>query len=198
MARNISISRKTSETDVSVSLEVDGVGISNIKTGIGFFDHMLNQFAYHSQIDMYVQANGDLYIDDHHTVEDCGILLGRALFEALGKRRGIARYASLNLVMDESHTLAAIDVSGRPFLVWKVAFNASKIGTFDTELVRDFFQAFVQNSGITLHVINHYGTNNHHIAESCFKVVARVLGTALAISPEREDIIPSTKGSLKG
>ncbi|RCL01320.1 MAG: imidazoleglycerol-phosphate dehydratase [Candidatus Tokpelaia sp. JSC085] len=198
MIRNASMSRKTSETDISVSLKIDGIGAADIKTGIGFFDHMLAQFARHSLIDMCVKAKGDLHIDDHHTVEDCGILLGHALFEALDERRGIKRYASLDLVMDESCTLAAIDISGRPHLVWKVLFNAAKIGTFDTELIREFFQAFVQNAGITLHIVNHYGINNHHIAETCFKAVAQVLRTAIEIDPRCREIVPSTKGSLKG
>ena len=152
----------------------------------------------HRLIDMVVEAKGDLHIDDHHTVEDTGIALGQALAKALGERRGITRYASLNLVMDETMTTAGIDVSGRPFLVWNVAFSAPKIGTFDTELVREFFQAFIQHAGITLHVRNDYGANNHHIAETCFKAVARVLRTALEIDPRQGDAIPSTKGSLKG
>jgi len=198
MTRKASISRKTSETEISVALDIDGKGISDIKTGIGFFDHMLEQLSRHSLIDMQVHARGDLHIDDHHTVEDCGILLGQALSEALGERRGITRYASLDLVMDESCTRAAIDISGRPFLVWQVAFPTTKTGTFDTELVREFFQAFAQNAGITLHVITHYGANSHHIAETCFKAVARVLRQALEMDPRQMDDIPSTKGSLKG
>lgn len=198
MTRKASINRKTSETEISVSLDIDGKGISDIKTGIGFFDHMLEQLSRHSLIDMQVHARGDLHIDDHHTVEDCGILLGQALSEALGERRGITRYASLDLVMDESCTRAAIDISGRPLLVWQVVFPTAKTGTFDTELVREFFQAFTQNAGITLHVITHYGANSHHIAETCFKAVARVLRQALEMNPRQMDAIPSTKGSLKG
>lgn len=198
MARKASAKRTTKETDIAVSLDIDGTGLSDIKTGIGFFDHMLEQLARHSLIDIRLHATGDQHIDDHHTVEDCGILLGQALAQALGERRGITRYASLELAMDESCTRAVIDVSGRPFLVWQVAFTAPKIGTFDTELVREFFQALAQNAGITLHVINHYGANSHHIAETCFKAVARVLRTALDIDTRQGHAIPSTKGSLKG
>lgn len=198
MVRSASISRKTNETEISVSIEVDGRGAYDIKTGVGFFDHMLEQLSRHSLIDMMVSAKGDLHIDDHHTVEDCGIALGQALSRALGERRGITRYAALDLVMDECCTRAAIDVSGRPFFVWQVAFNAPKIGTFDTELVREFFQAFTQHAGITLHVTNHYGANNHHIAETCFKAVARVLRQALEPDLRQLDSIPSTKGSLRG
>ena len=197
-ARSADISRKTNETEISVSISVDGTGKHSIATGIGFFDHMLEQLSRHSLIDMMVKATGDLHIDDHHTVEDTGIALGQALARALGERRGITRYASLNLVMDETMTTAGIDVSGRPFLVWNVDFSAPKMGTCDTELVREFFQAFSQHAGITLHVRNEYGVNNHHIAETCFKAVARVLRSALEIDPRQANAIPSTKGSLKG
>ena len=197
-ARKASASRKTKETEISVTVNLDGTGRSSIKTGVGFFDHMLDQLSRHSLIDMTVDAKGDLHIDDHHTVEDTGIALGRAIADALGERRGIMRYASLDLAMDETLTRAAVDVSGRPFLVWNVAFSAPKIGTFDTELVREFFQALAQNAGITLHVTNLYGANNHHIAETCFKAVARVLRTALDRDPRQPDAVPSTKGSLKG
>ncbi len=196
--RTASVSRKTKETEIAVSLDVDGSGRAEIATGVGFFDHMLDQLARHSRIDMQVTAKGDRHIDDHHTVEDTGIALGQALSQALGERRGIVRYASLDLAMDETLTRAAVDVSGRPFLVWNVAFTAPKVGTFDTELVREFFQAFAQHAGITLHVTNHYGANSHHIAETCFKAVARALGDALAIDPRQADAVPSTKGSLKG
>ena len=171
-ARTAEISRATKETEIAVSVDVDGTGRAEIETGVGFFDHMLDQLSRHSLIDMTIKAKGDLHIDDHHTVEDTGIAIGQALSKALGERRGIMRYASLDLAMDETLTRAAIDVSGRPFLVWNVAFSAPKIGTFDTELVREFFQALAQNAGITLHVTNHYGANNHHIAETCFKAVA--------------------------
>ena len=197
-SRKASVSRKTKETEIAVSVDLDGTGKSTIRTGVGFFDHMLDQLSRHSLIDMTIDATGDLHIDDHHTVEDTGIAIGRAIALALGERRGIMRYASLDLAMDETLTRAAVDVSGRPFLVWNVAFSAPKIGTFDTELVREFFQALAQNAGITLHVTNHYGANNHHIAETCFKAVARVLRAALERDPRQPDAVPSTKGSLKG
>ena len=195
-ARSASVARKTNETDISVSLSVDGNGTGSISTGVGFFDHMLEQLSRHSLIDMEIAAKGDLHIDDHHTVEDTGIAIGQALARALGDRKGINRYASLDLAMDETLTRAAIDISGRPFLVWDVTFTAPKIGTFDTELVREFFQALAQHGGITLHVTNLYGANNHHIAETCFKAVARVLRVACEVDPRQKDRIPSTKGSL--
>ena len=197
-SRTAEISRKTNETAISVTVNLDGAGKHEMKTGIGFFDHMLDQLARHSLIDMTVSAVGDLHIDDHHTVEDTGIALGQALAKALGDRRGVTRYASLDLAMDEALTRAAIDVSGRPFLIFKVDFPTQKTGTFDTELVREFFQAFAQNAGITLHVENLYGANSHHIAETCFKAVARVLRTAVEIDPRQADAIPSTKGTLNG
>ncbi len=197
-SRIAKISRKTNETEISVSVSIDGTGKSEMKTGVGFFDHMLDQLSRHSLIDMTIEAKGDLHIDDHHTVEDTGIAIGQALAQAMGERRGIMRYASLDLAMDETLTRAAIDVSGRPYLVWDVAFSSPKIGTFDTELVREFFHALAQNAGITLHVTNHYGANNHHIAETCFKAVARVLRAALESDPRQPDAVPSTKGSLKG
>jgi len=195
-ARAAAVARKTNETDISVALSVDGTGTGSISTGIGFFDHMLEQLARHSLIDMDIEAKGDLHIDDHHTVEDTGIAIGQALAKALGDRRGIYRYASLDLAMDETLTRAAIDISGRPFLVWDVTFTSPKIGTFDTELVREFFQALSQHAGITLHVTNLYGANSHHIAETCFKAVARVMRTACEVDPRQKDRIPSTKGSL--
>ncbi|GAB5462672.1 imidazoleglycerol-phosphate dehydratase HisB [Hoeflea alexandrii] len=195
-ARSASVARKTNETDISVSLSVDGTGTGSIHTGVGFFDHMLEQLSRHSLIDMEIKAKGDLHIDDHHTVEDTGIAIGQALAKALGDRKGINRYASLDLAMDETLTRAAIDISGRPFLVWDVTFTSPKIGTFDTELVREFFQALAQHGGITLHVSNLYGANNHHIAETCFKAVARVLRVACEVDPRQKDRIPSTKGSL--
>jgi imidazoleglycerol-phosphate dehydratase len=195
-ARTAAVARKTNETDISVSLSVDGTGTGSISTGVGFFDHMLEQLSRHSLIDMDIKAKGDLHIDDHHTVEDTGIAIGQALAKALGDRKGINRYASLDLAMDETLTRAAIDISGRPFLVWDVTFTAPKIGTFDTELVREFFQALAQHGGITLHVSNIYGANNHHIAETCFKAVARVLRVACEVDPRQKDRIPSTKGSL--
>ena len=197
-SRSAKVSRKTKETEISVSLDVDGVGKADMATGVGFFDHMLDQLSRHSLVDMTVRAKGDLHIDDHHTVEDTGIAIGQALSKALGERRGIMRYASIDLAMDETLTRAAIDVSGRPYLVWNVAFSSPKIGTFDTELVREFFHALAHNAGITLHVTNLYGANNHHIAETCFKAVARVLRAALERDPRQPDAVPSTKGSLKG
>jgi imidazoleglycerol-phosphate dehydratase len=196
--RKASIARKTAETDIAVTVELDGSGRFEIATGVGFFDHMLEQLSRHALIDLTVKATGDLHVDDHHTVEDTGIAIGQAIARALGDRRGTRRYASLDLAMDETLTRAAIDVSGRPFLVWNVAFPAPKIGTFDTELVREFFHALAQNAGVTLHVTNHYGANNHHIAETCFKAVARALRAALEADPRQPDAVPSTKGSLKG
>lgn len=194
--RMAEVARRTNETDIAVQVNVDGTGRSDIASGIGFFDHMLEQLARHSLIDMTIMARGDLHVDDHHTVEDTGIALGQALHRALGERRGITRYASLDLAMDETLTRAAIDVSGRPFLVWDVVFSAPKIGTFDTELVREFFQALAQHGGMTLHVTNHYGANNHHVAETCFKAVARVLRTALAVDARLGGQVPSTKGTI--
>jgi len=198
MSRTASIRRQTNETEIAVTLNIDGQGQHKIKTGIGFFDHMLEQLARHSLMDIELIAQGDTHIDDHHTVEDCGIALGAALRQALGNKAGITRYASLDLVMDECATRAAIDISGRPYLVWQVGFSSPKIGQFDTELVREFFQAFAQNSAITLHVINHYGENNHHISETCFKAVARVLRMAAMLDERQGGRIPSTKGSLLG
>ena len=195
-SRRARIARKTNETDIAVSVDIDGTGRSSIETGVGFFDHMLDQLARHSMSDIEVRAKGDLHIDDHHTVEDTGIALGQAFAKALGQRVGITRYASLDLAMDEALTRAAIDVSGRPFLVWSVAFPTDKIGTFDTELVREFFQAFTQHAGITLHVTNLAGANSHHIAETCFKAVARVLRQAAEIDRRAADRVPSTKGVL--
>jgi len=195
-ARKAEVSRSTKETAISVSVDLDGTGRSHIATGVGFFDHMLEQLSRHSLVDMKVEAKGDLHIDDHHTVEDTGIALGQAISRALGDRRGIMRYASLDLAMDETLTRAAIDVSGRPYLVWNVQFSAPKIGTFDTELVREFFNALAQNAGITLHVSNLTPGNNHHIAETCFKAVARVLRSALERDPRQPDAVPSTKGTL--
>ena len=194
--RDATVERNTKETRIRVHVDCDGTGRASVSTGVGFFDHMLDQLARHSLIDIDVEAKGDLHIDDHHTVEDVGIALGQALRQALGERRGIRRYASLDLAMDECLTRAAIDVSGRPFLVFSAEFSRHKIGGFDTELVREFFQAFAQNAGLTLHVTNLYGANAHHIAETCFKAVARVLGDAIAIDPRQADLVPSTKGML--
>ena len=194
--RNAKLSRKTAETDISVEINIDGNGEYDIQTGAGFFDHMLDQLSRHSLIDMKVRCDGDLHIDAHHTSEDVGIALGQAVSKALGDRKGITRYASIDLAMDETLTRAAVDVSGRPYLIWDVSFSAPKVGDYDTELFKEFFQAFSQHAGITLHVTNHYGDNNHHIAETCFKAVARVLRTAMEIDPRQVDRIPSTKGSL--
>lgn len=197
-ARTAKIARKTNETDITVEINIDGSGHYDISTDIGFFDHMLEQLSKHSLIDMTVKAKGDLHIDDHHTSEDVGIALGQALSEALGNRAGIRRYASIDLAMDETLTRAAVDVSGRPYLVWRADFSASKVGGYDTELFREFFHAFAQNAGITLHVTNHYGDNNHHIAETCFKAVARVLRAACEQDPRQAGVVPSTKGTLSG
>ena len=194
--RKAKLSRKTAETDISVEINIDGTGDYDVKTGAGFFDHMLDQLSRHSLIDMKVRCDGDLHIDAHHTSEDVGIALGQAVSQALGDRKGITRYASLDLAMDETLTRAAVDVSGRPYLIWDVNFSAPKVGDYDTELFKEFFQAFSQHAGITLHVTNHYGDNNHHIAETCFKAVARVLRTSMEIDPRQADRIPSTKGSL--
>jgi imidazoleglycerol-phosphate dehydratase len=196
--RKASIDRKTTETDVTATVDLDGNGVFDISTGVGFLDHMLEQLSRHSLIDISLKARGDVHIDFHHTTEDSGIALGQAVARALGDRKGIRRYASLHLPMDEALTRAAIDVSGRPYLIWKVAFNRPKIGDFDTELVREWFQAFAMNAGVTLHVETLYGDNNHHIAESCFKALARCLREAIAIDPHQKDRIPSTKGSLQG
>jgi imidazoleglycerol-phosphate dehydratase len=196
--RQATVSRKTAETAISVSAVLDGTGSYDIKTGVGFFDHMLEQVARHSLMDLTIKAVGDLHIDDHHTVEDTGIALGQAVAQALGERKGIRRYGSAYVAMDEALSRVALDVSGRPFLVWKVSFPTPKIGNFDTELVREFFQAFSQHSGCTLNVTNLDGFNSHHIAESCFKALARALREALEMDPRQEGRVPSTKGSLKG
>jgi len=196
--RKAEIKRKTKETDIAVAVDLDGTGKADVATGIGFLDHMLEQVARHGLIDLKIKAAGDLHIDQHHTAEDVGIALGQALKRALGDMKGITRYADVLLPMDEALTRCAIDVSGRPHLVWRVKFSRGKIGEFDTELVREFFQALAQNAGITLHVENLYGRNNHHIAESCFKGLARVLRTALAIDPRNAKSVPSTKGTLSG
>ena len=196
--RTATIKRKTKETDIEVSVNLDGSGVANIATGIGFFDHMLDLLARHSRIDLTVKAVGDLHIDYHHTTEDTGIALGQAVRQALGNMAGITRYAGVHMPMDETLTRVVIDISGRPFLVFKADFPRDKIGEFDTELVREWFQAFAINAGVTLHVETLYGDNSHHIAESCFKGLARALRTAVAIDPKAADEIPSTKGSLGG
>jgi imidazoleglycerol-phosphate dehydratase len=194
--RSAKLSRKTNETEVEVELNLDGSGDTEISTGIGFFDHMLQQVGRHSLIDLKVRAKGDLHIDFHHTVEDVGILLGKAVRQALGDMRGIVRYSDVHLPMDETLTRVAIDVSGRPFLVFKTNFSSPKIGDFDVQLVREFFQAFSMNAGVTLHVETLYGTNDHHIAESCFKGLARSLKKAVAVDDREGMKIPSTKGML--
>jgi imidazoleglycerol-phosphate dehydratase len=196
--RKAMVKRTTKETDVAVTVDLDGRGEAAIATGIGFLDHMLDLLARHSRIDMTVKAAGDLHIDYHHTTEDVGIALGQAVKQALGDMRGITRYADVHLPMDEALTRVAIDVSGRPFLVFKSTFSHDKIGAFDTELVREWFQAFAMNAGVTLHVETLYGTNDHHISESCFKGLARALRAAVAIDPRMKDEVPSTKGSLGG
>src|SRR5712675_2257106 len=196
--RTATVKRKTKETDIEVSIDLDGKGVSKIETGIGFLDHMLDLLARHSRIDIAVKAKGDLHIDDHHTAEDVGIALGQAVKQALGDMKGITRYADVHVPMDEALTRVAIDISGRPFLVFRVAFGRDKVGAFDTELVREWFQAFAMNAGITLHVETLYGTNDHHISESCFKGLARALRTAVAIDPRAKDEVPSTKGQLGG
>jgi imidazoleglycerol-phosphate dehydratase len=194
--RSATLSRQTRETEIKATVNLDGTGKAAIKTGIGFFDHMLDQIARHSLIDIEIEAKGDLHIDQHHTVEDTGIVLGQAIRQALGDLRGVTRYADCLLPMDETLTRVALDVSGRPFLVFRTTFHHSKIGEFDTDLVREFFQAFAMNAGITLHVETLYGINDHHISESCFKGLARALGAAIAIDPRQKDRVPSTKGSL--
>ncbi len=194
--RTATISRKTAETEISVELNLDGTGSYDNETGVGFFDHMLDQLARHSLIDMKVRCAGDLQIDDHHTVEDVGIALGQALNEALGDKRGIRRYGSCLLPMDEALVRAALDLSGRPFLVWKTDLPTPKIGSFDTELVREFFTAFAMNARMTLHVEKLDGANSHHIAEAAFKAVARALREAVEPDPRKADAIPSTKGAL--
>jgi len=194
--RTADIERKTNETDIQVKVNLDGTGSYDVKTGVGFFNHMLEQLSRHSLIDMEIRCKGDLHIDAHHSSEDTGIALGRAVSKALGDRKGITRYASLDLAMDEALTRAAIDVSGRPFLVWDVTFPTAKVGDYDTELFREFFQAFTQHAGVTLHVTNLAGVNSHHIAETCFKALARVLRTAITVDERSKDAVPSTKGSL--
>jgi imidazoleglycerol-phosphate dehydratase len=194
--RTATIARKTNETEIEVSVNLDGTGAHSMATGIGFFDHMLDQLSRHSLIDMDVRCKGDLHIDFHHSVEDVGIALGQAIREALGDKKGIRRYASSDLPMDGTLTRAALDVSGRPFLVFRAEFDRPKIGEMDTELFREFWQAFAMNSGITLHIENFYTDNNHHLAESMFKAVARALREAVEIDPRTADRVPSTKGTL--
>ena len=194
--RTASITRQTAETDISVEINLDGTGAYDNQTGVGFFDHMLDQLARHSLIDMTIRATGDLHIDDHHTVEDTGITLGQALTQALGDKRGIRRYGSCLLPMDDALVRCALDLSARPYLIWNVDLPTPKIGTFDTELVREFFTALATHGGITLHVDQLHGFNSHHIAEAAFKSVARALREAVETDPRKADAIPSTKGAL--
>ena len=194
--RQASITRTTKETDIAVAITIDGSGRADIDTGIGFLDHMLEQIARHGLMDLSITAKGDLHIDAHHTTEDVGITLGQAFKRALGDKKGITRYAHAYVPLDEALTRVVVDISGRPWLVWQVDFPTEKIGTFDTELVHEFFYAFAINAGLTLHVENLYGRNSHHIAETCFKALARALRVAAAIDPRMGDAIPSTKGAL--
>ena len=194
--RTARIVRKTAETDIEVTVNLDGDGRYDNQTGVGFFDHMLDQLARHSLIDMTIRAKGDYHIDDHHTVEDTGIALGQALAQALGDKRGIRRYGECHLPMDDAQLRCALDLSGRPFLIWNVDFPTQKIGSFDTELVREFFQALSTHGGITLHVDALHGINSHHIAEAAFKSVARALREAVEPDPRMAGVLPSTKGAL--
>jgi imidazoleglycerol-phosphate dehydratase len=196
--RTASINRNTKETQVEVHVNLDGTGVYDVSTGIGFLDHMLEQLSRHSLIDLTVKTVGDLHIDGHHTTEDTGIALGEAVAKALGERRGITRYGDALIPMDETLTRVALDISGRPYLVWRTNFSQPKLGTLDTEMFKEFFAAFAGTAGITLHIETLYGVNNHHIAESCFKGVARALRAAVAIDPRKADAIPSTKGTLGG
>jgi imidazoleglycerol-phosphate dehydratase len=196
--RQATVERKTRETEIRATVDLDGTGTYDIETGIGFLNHMLEQLARHSLIDITLYAKGDVHIDFHHTTEDTGIVLGQAVAKALGDRQGIARYADVHLAMDETLTRVAIDVSGRPHLVWNAAFSRPKVGEMDTELFREWFQAFAQNAGITLHMATLYGVNNHHVAETCYKGLARALRQAVALDPRQAGRIPSTKGTLAG
>lgn len=195
--RQATITRKTKETEIIATVNLDGTGKYNVSTGIGFLDHMLEQLAKHSLMDIELKAKGDLHIDFHHTTEDSGITIGQAVAQALGERKGITRYGHSYIPMDETLSRVSLDISGRPYLIWKVDFSRDKIGEMDTELFKEWFGGFAQAAGITLHVENLYGTNNHHIIESCFKGLARAMKMALAIDPRAADVIPSTKGSLK-
>jgi imidazoleglycerol-phosphate dehydratase len=195
-ARSATIERRTKETSISATVNLDGTGAYAVKTGVGFLDHMIEQLARHSLIDITLTAKGDLHIDQHHTTEDSGIVLGQAVARALGDKQGIARYGAAYLPMDETLTRVAIDVSGRPYLVWKVTFTRSKIGEMDTELFREWFQAFAQHAGISLHVETLYGENSHHVAETCYKALARALRQAVAIDERQAGRVPSTKGQL--
>jgi imidazoleglycerol-phosphate dehydratase len=194
--RRATITRRTKETAITATVDLDGTGAYQVSTGVGFLDHMIEQLARHSLIDISLKAEGDLHIDQHHTTEDTGIVLGQAVAKALGEKKGIARYGSAYLPMDETLTRVALDVSGRPFLVWNVEFTRSKIGEMDTELFREWFQAFAQHAGLTLHVETLYGENSHHVAETCYKALARALRQAISLDPRQEGRVPSTKGQL--
>ena len=196
--RSAQIRRETKETKIEVTLDLDGNGVYDVKTGIGFLDHMLEQLSRHSLMDLTVKAVGDLHIDFHHTTEDTGIAIGEAMAKALGDRRGIVRYGAASIPMDETLTRVSLDVSNRPYLIWKVNFTKPKLGEMDTELFKEWFQAFAQAAGITLHVENAYGENNHHIVESCYKGLARALRQAIEIDPRAASSVPSTKGVLGG
>jgi imidazoleglycerol-phosphate dehydratase len=194
--RKATVKRKTKETDIAVEVNLDGTGQYDVKTGIGFLDHMMEQLSRHSLMDLKLSAKGDLHIDNHHTTEDTGIAIGEAVAKALGERKGITRYAHAYIPMDETLSRVAIDFSGRPYFIWKVDFSKPKLGEMDTELFREWFQAFAFAAGATLHVENLYGVNNHHIVESCYKGLARCLRAATEIDPRKSDEIPSTKGTL--
>jgi imidazoleglycerol-phosphate dehydratase len=195
-ARRAAVKRRTKETAITASVDLDGTGAYDVATGVGFLDHMIEQLARHSLIDITLKANGDLHIDQHHTTEDSGIALGQALAKALGDKKGIARYGFAYLPMDDTLTRVALDISGRSYLVWKVAFTRSKVGEMDTELFREWFQAFAQHAGLTLHVETLYGENSHHIAETCYKALAKALRQAIAIDERQKGSVPSTKGQL--
>jgi len=196
--RQATVERKTTETQISATVDLDGTGAYDIETGVGFLDHMMEQLARHGLIDITLKAEGDLHIDFHHTTEDAGIVLGQAINKALGERKGIARYGTAIAPMDEALSRVALDASNRPYLVWKVEFVRDKLGDMDTELFKEWFQAFAQAAGLTLHVENFYGDNNHHIAESLYKALARALREAIGIDPRKADAVPSTKGVLGG
>ncbi|MDG2206252.1 MAG: imidazoleglycerol-phosphate dehydratase HisB [Alphaproteobacteria bacterium] len=196
--RTATVARKTNETEIAVTVDLDGTGTYEVATGIGFLDHMLEQLSRHSLMDLTVNAKGDLHIDFHHTTEDTGIAIGEAVSQALGDRRGITRYAEATIPMDETLTRVTMDISNRPYLIWRVDFSKSKLGDMDTELFKEWFQAFAQAAGITLHIENLYGENNHHIIESCYKALARALRNAITIDPRKAEDVPSTKGTLGG
>ena len=196
--RTATVARKTNETEIAVTVDLDGTGTYEVATGIGFLDHMLEQLSRHSLMDLTVNAKGDLHIDFHHTTEDTGIAIGEAVSQALGDRRGITRYAEATIPMDETLTRVTMDISNRPYLIWRVDFSKSKLGDMDTELFKEWFQAFAQAAGITLHIENLYGENNHHIIESCYKALARALRNAITIDPRKSEDVPSTKGTLGG